>query len=31
VIFAFPVDDWVGESAALRALRGRVLSELAER
>ena len=31
VIFAFPVDDWVGESAALRELRGRVLSELAER
>jgi serine-type D-Ala-D-Ala carboxypeptidase/endopeptidase (penicillin-binding protein 4) len=31
VIFAFPVDDWVGESAVLRELRGRVLSELAER
>jgi serine-type D-Ala-D-Ala carboxypeptidase/endopeptidase (penicillin-binding protein 4) len=31
VIFAFPVDDWLGESAALRELRARVLSELAER
>ena len=31
VIFAFPVDDWIGESAALRELRARVLSELAER
>ncbi|HEX3464281.1 MAG TPA: D-alanyl-D-alanine carboxypeptidase/D-alanyl-D-alanine-endopeptidase [Candidatus Elarobacter sp.] len=31
VIFAFPVDDFVGDAAALRALRARVLSELAER
>ncbi|HTD37526.1 MAG TPA: D-alanyl-D-alanine carboxypeptidase/D-alanyl-D-alanine-endopeptidase [Candidatus Limnocylindrales bacterium] len=31
VIFAFPVDDWVGDAASLRALRARVLSELAER
>ena len=31
VIFAFPVDDWVGDAAPLRALRARVLSELAER
>jgi D-alanyl-D-alanine carboxypeptidase/D-alanyl-D-alanine-endopeptidase (penicillin-binding protein 4) len=31
VIFAFHVDDWVGESAALREVRARVLSELAER
>jgi D-alanyl-D-alanine carboxypeptidase len=26
VIFAFQVDDWIGESAALRDLRGRVLA-----
>ena len=26
VIFAFQVDDWIGEAAALRELRGRILS-----
>ncbi|HEY0394302.1 MAG TPA: D-alanyl-D-alanine carboxypeptidase/D-alanyl-D-alanine-endopeptidase [Candidatus Elarobacter sp.] len=31
VIFAFEVDDWIGASAALRDVRARVLSELAER
>jgi D-alanyl-D-alanine carboxypeptidase/D-alanyl-D-alanine-endopeptidase (penicillin-binding protein 4) len=31
VIFAFQVDDWVGEAAALRDLRGRVLSQFVER
>ncbi|MDB5073662.1 MAG: dac, partial [Candidatus Eremiobacteraeota bacterium] len=30
VIFAFQVDDWIGEAAALRDLRGRVLSLLVE-
>jgi D-alanyl-D-alanine carboxypeptidase/D-alanyl-D-alanine-endopeptidase (penicillin-binding protein 4) len=30
VIFAFQVDDWVGESAALRELRGRVLTRFVE-
>lgn len=30
VIFAFLVDDWVGESAALRELRGRVLTRFVE-
>ena len=29
VIFAFLVDDWVGDSAALRELRGRVLARFA--
>jgi D-alanyl-D-alanine carboxypeptidase/D-alanyl-D-alanine-endopeptidase (penicillin-binding protein 4) len=31
VIFAFQVDDWVGASADLRELRGRVLSQFVER
>jgi serine-type D-Ala-D-Ala carboxypeptidase/endopeptidase (penicillin-binding protein 4) len=31
VIFAFQVDDWIGTSADLRDLRGRVLSEFVER
>ena len=31
VIFAFQVDDWVGASADLRELRGRVLSDFVER
>jgi serine-type D-Ala-D-Ala carboxypeptidase/endopeptidase (penicillin-binding protein 4) len=31
VIFAFLVDDWVGASADLRELRGRVLSDFVER
>ena len=31
VIIAFQVDDWVGASADLRELRGRVLSEFVER
>jgi D-alanyl-D-alanine carboxypeptidase/D-alanyl-D-alanine-endopeptidase (penicillin-binding protein 4) len=30
VIFAFTVDDWIGEAAALRELRGRVLSHFVE-
>ena len=30
VIFAFQVDDWVGESAALRELRGRVLARFVD-
>jgi D-alanyl-D-alanine carboxypeptidase/D-alanyl-D-alanine-endopeptidase (penicillin-binding protein 4) len=30
VIFAFQVDDWIGEAAALRELRGRVLSHFVE-
>ena len=30
VIFAFQVDDWVGEAAALRELRGRILSRFVE-
>jgi D-alanyl-D-alanine carboxypeptidase/D-alanyl-D-alanine-endopeptidase (penicillin-binding protein 4) len=30
VIFAFQVDDWVGASAALRELRGRVLARFVE-
>jgi D-alanyl-D-alanine carboxypeptidase/D-alanyl-D-alanine-endopeptidase (penicillin-binding protein 4) len=30
VIFAFLVDDWVGESLALRELRGRVLAHLVQ-
>ncbi len=30
VIFAFQVDDWVGENAALRELRGRVLARFVE-
>ncbi|HYW53090.1 MAG TPA: D-alanyl-D-alanine carboxypeptidase/D-alanyl-D-alanine-endopeptidase, partial [Dongiaceae bacterium] len=30
VIFAFLVDDWVGESAALRELRGRVLARFVQ-
>jgi D-alanyl-D-alanine carboxypeptidase/D-alanyl-D-alanine-endopeptidase (penicillin-binding protein 4) len=30
VIFAFLVDDWVGESAALRGLRGRVLARFVQ-
>ena len=31
VIFAFQVDDWVGASADLRELRGRVLAQFVER
>jgi D-alanyl-D-alanine carboxypeptidase/D-alanyl-D-alanine-endopeptidase (penicillin-binding protein 4) len=31
VVFAFLVDDWVGESAALRELRARVLAQLVQR
>ncbi|HEX3550218.1 MAG TPA: D-alanyl-D-alanine carboxypeptidase/D-alanyl-D-alanine-endopeptidase [Candidatus Elarobacter sp.] len=31
VIFAFPVDDWLGDAAALRAVRAQVLSAFAER
>jgi D-alanyl-D-alanine carboxypeptidase/D-alanyl-D-alanine-endopeptidase (penicillin-binding protein 4) len=31
VIFAFQVDDWLGASADLRELRGRVLSQFVER
>jgi D-alanyl-D-alanine carboxypeptidase/D-alanyl-D-alanine-endopeptidase (penicillin-binding protein 4) len=31
VIFAFQVDDWIGSSADLRDLRGRVLSRFVER
>jgi serine-type D-Ala-D-Ala carboxypeptidase/endopeptidase (penicillin-binding protein 4) len=30
VIFAFEVDDWIGEAAALRELRGRVLTHFIE-
>jgi D-alanyl-D-alanine carboxypeptidase/D-alanyl-D-alanine-endopeptidase (penicillin-binding protein 4) len=30
VVFAFLVDDWVGETAALRELRGRVLTRFVE-
>ena len=30
VIFAFQVDDWIGEAAALRELRGRVLSHFVQ-
>jgi D-alanyl-D-alanine carboxypeptidase/D-alanyl-D-alanine-endopeptidase (penicillin-binding protein 4) len=30
VIFAFQVDDWVGQSAALRELRARVLAHFVE-
>ena len=30
VIFAFQVDDWVGETAALRELRGRVLTRFGQ-
>jgi serine-type D-Ala-D-Ala carboxypeptidase/endopeptidase (penicillin-binding protein 4) len=30
VIFAFEVDDWMGEAAALRELRGRVLTHFVE-
>ena len=30
IVFAFQVDDWVGETAALRDLRGRVLSHFVE-
>ena len=29
VIFAFLVDDWLGDAAALRDVRGRILSRLA--
>jgi D-alanyl-D-alanine carboxypeptidase/D-alanyl-D-alanine-endopeptidase (penicillin-binding protein 4) len=29
VVFAFQVDDWIGDAAALRDLRGRVLAQIA--